>query len=371
MRGRVHKRGATWSITYDEARDEHGKRVQRSKGGFKTKREASEFLASALSSLGDGSYAQPSKTTLAEFLSEEWLPGIQATIRPLSFVQYEQAVRLRIVPYLGHKRLQDVRGGHLNGLHRDLEQAGLSIATRRLAHAVLHRALRDAVRWGKLVRNPADMADPPAAPRSRVQAWTAKELGRFLAHVEGDRLFPLWRLAAATGMRRGELAGLTWRCLDLDAARLSVEQQLLPTRGGCTFGPPKSERSRRTIALDSGTVDVLAEHREVQLAERTFAGPAYVDSDLVFADELGGPIHPQGLTWRFAQLRKRAGIQSGTLHVLRHTAATLMLTSGIPLHVAAARLGDNPNTLLSTYAHLLPQSDTEAAERVAALITVA
>jgi integrase len=157
----------------------------------------------------------------------------------------------------------------------------LSVATRRLAHAVLHRALRDAVRWGRLVRNPADMADPPAAARSRAQAWTARDLGRFLAHVRGDRLYPLWRLAATTGMRRGELAGLTWRCLDLDAAVLSVEQQLLPTRGGCTFGPPKSDRSRRTIALDPGTVEVLAEHREAQLAERAFAGPAYVDADLV------------------------------------------------------------------------------------------
>ena len=106
------------------------------------------------------------------------------------------------------------------------------MGTRRRAHAVLHRALRDAVRWGKLVRNPADMANPPRAERSRAQAWTAKELGRFLEHVRGDRLFPLWRLAAPTGMRRGELLGLTWRCIDLDGARVAVEQQLVPTVGG-------------------------------------------------------------------------------------------------------------------------------------------
>ena len=103
----------------------------------------------------------------------------------------------------------------------------------------------------------------------------------------------LWRLAATTGMRRGELAGLTWRGLDLDGARLSVEQQLVPTRGGASFGPPKSARSRRTIALDPETVDVLRAHRETQLLERDFAGDAYVDQDLVFGDQLGGPIHPQ------------------------------------------------------------------------------
>lgn len=201
-----------------------------------------------------------------------------------------------------------------------------------------------------------------------MQAWTAKELGRFLEHVRGDRLFPLRRLAATTGMRRGELLGLTWRCLDLEGARLAVEQQLVPTRGGCTFGPPKSARSRRTIALDAETVAALRKHREAQLLERAFAGEAYVDSDLVFADELGGAIHPQRLTEWFGKHRKAAGPPTGTLHVLRHTAATLALTEGVPVHIVAARLGDNPNTVLDTYAHLLPQSDEQGAERVAALL---
>jgi integrase len=164
------------------------------------------------------------------------------------------------------------------------------------------------------------------------------------------------------------LAGLTWRCLDLESARVSVEQQLIPTRGGVSVGPPKSTRSRRTVALDAETMNVLREHREIQLAERAFAGDSYLDQDLVFADELGGPIHPQRLTQRFGELRKAAGLPTGTLHVLRHTAATLALTSGIPVHIVAARLGDNANTVLSTYAHLLPQSDELAAERVAALL---
>lgn len=372
MRGHVRKRGNTWAVVYDEgyAPDENGKlkRVQRWKGGFATRREAQAFLTDILSRLGDGSYAAPTKTTLAEFLREEWLPAVEGTLRPLSFTQYASVVRLRIVPRLGHGRLQALTGGHLNALYRELEQAGLSVSTRRLTHAVLHRALRDAVRWGRLVRNPADMADPPAAARSRAQAWTAKELGRFLEHVADDRLFALWRLAATTGMRRGELAGLTWRCLDLDGARLAVEQQLIPAPGGVSFGPPKSARSRRTIALDAETVDVLREHREAQVLERAFADAAYADQDLVFADELGGPIHPQRLTEWFGKARKATGIPSGTLHVLRHTAATLALTNGIPVHIVAARLGDDPNTVLGTYAHLLPQSDEQAAEQVAGLL---
>jgi|SRR5687768_17472963 len=150
--------------------------------------------------------------------------------------------------------------------------------------------------------------------------------------------------------------------------RLSVEQQLVPTRGGVSFGPPKSARSRRTIALDAETVEALREHREAQLLERAFVGGAYADHDLVFAVELGGPIHPQRLTEQFGKARKAAGIPTGTLHVLRHTAATLALTEGVPVHIVAARLGDDPNTVLSTYAHLLPQSDEQAADMVAALL---
>jgi integrase len=217
--------------------------------------------------------------------------------------------------------------------------------------------------------NPAELADPPARGRSRAKAWTASELQQFLEHVAEDRLYALWRLASTTGMRRGELAGLTWRTLDLDGARLSVEQQLVPTRGGVSFGPPKSARSRRTIALDPETVEALRKHREAQLLERDFAGGAYADQDLVFADELGGSVHPQRLTEWFGRHRKAAGIPTGTLHILRHTAATLALTSGIPVHIVAARLGDDAKTVLSTYAHLLPQSDEIAAERVAAALT--
>ena len=368
MRGRVHKRGSSWTVVYDEGRDERGKRVQRSKGGFQTRRDAQAFLTDVLSRLGDGSYAQPSKTTLGEFLVDEWLPAVEATVRPLTFTQYRSVVRLRILPTLGHLRLQAVTGGYVNVLYRELEQAGLSVSTQRQTHAVLHRALRDAVRWGRLVRNAADMADPPALARTPVEAWTARELSRFLKHVADDRLFPLWRLAATTGMRRGELLGLTWRHVDLEAGRASVEQQLVPTRRGVSFGPPKSSRSRRTVALDETTVAALREHRDVQLAERAFAGPAYVDRDLVFADLLGAPIQPNRLTSTFLEHRKAADLPVGTLHVLRHTAATLALTNGVPVHVVAARLGDNANTVLATYAHLLPQSDELAAETVASLI---
>ena len=171
-------------------------------------------------------------------------------------------------------------------------------------------------------------------------------------------------------MRRGELLGLPWRCVDLESSRLRVEQQLVPTKGGATLGPRKSRRSERTVALDAATVDALRRHRDLQLLERDLAGDAYQDQDLVFADELRCPIHPQRLTEWFTRNRTAAGIPTGSLHVLRHTSATLALTAipPVPLHVVAGRLGDDPKTVLSTYAHLLPHSDAIAAEAVAAAL---
>jgi integrase len=128
-----------------------------------------------------------------------------------------------------------------------------------------------------------------------VRAWTASELSRFLEQVRDDRLFALWRLAATSGMRRGDLAGLTWRYLDLDGARLSVERQLVPTRGGVSFGPPKSARSRRMIALDAETLDALRAHRAAQVLERDFAADAYDDADLVLSTNSAGPTTLSGL----------------------------------------------------------------------------
>ena len=153
-------------------------------------------------------------------------------------------------------------------------------------------------------------------------------------------------------------------------ARLQIDQQLVPTPGGATFGPPKSKRSERTIALDADTVQALRHHRETQQVERDLAGAAYEDHDLAFCDELGRPYQPKWLTKRFSTLRKAAGIPTGSLHILRHTAATLALTANppAPLHIVAGRLGDRPEILLGVYSHLLPRSDEQAAESLAAVL---
>jgi integrase len=373
MRGHVRKRGATWAVVYDEGYDEKGRRRQRWKSGFATKREAQAFLTEMLGRLGDGSYVPPSKLLFGDYL-DEWIENIAESVRPLTLRRYRSTMSKHLKPALGHVPIQALAPALFKAFHRDLRAAGLAYSTIRVIHAVAQRALADAVEDNLLPRNPASFRK--AAPKSeagvrpKTSVWTSRELRTFLDHVATvePRLFPLFRLAAMTGMRRGELLGLTWQTLDLDEARLTVAQQLIPTRGGPSFGPPKSKRSYRTVALDADTVEVLKVHRQTQLLDRGFAGGAYVDRDLVFAREDGSPIHPQRLTERHGELLKDVEVPAIRFHDLRGGHATACLTAGVPLHVVAERIGDDPKVVLAAYAHLLPTSDADAAERVAALV---
>ncbi len=370
MRGSTRKRGATWTALWDSADPVTGKRRQKSKGGFRTQKDAQRHLASVITAVSHGgAYTEPAKTPLSSFLVSEWLPAIRSTIRPTSYEAYAGIVRRYIVEHeIGAIPLRGVSGAHITSFYSDLQGDGLSPATRRSVHTVVSRSLNDAVRWERLARNPVHAAVAPPAPRSNARAWTASELRRFLAQAADDRLAAMWHTMATTGMRKAEVLGLTWRAVDLDGRSLRVEQQILSLPGRLVFAPPKTRRSERTIALDVGTIEALGNHRKTQLLKRDFAGDAYDDLDLVFCNELGEPINPHRITGWFRKHRDAAGIASGTAHTLRHTMATAALTAGVPLHIVAARLGDDPRTTLGVYSHLLPSSDIAAADAVAGIL---
>jgi integrase len=368
MRGSTRRRGTTWTAIWDVTNPINGRRQQKSKGGFRRQKDAERFLQETLPKVAAGTYFEPSSEPLALFL-RQWASAVESNVKPLTARRYRQTIEGQIAPRaIGSVPLRQLGPDHVLGLLAELEHDGLAVASRAVIHAVLRRALNDAVRWEKVSRNAAASVRAPRGGQTRVTAWTASELRRFLAHVENDRLTALWRLAATTGMRRGELLGLRWQDVDLDGARLRVEQQALPTPGGVTFGTPKSKRSRRTITLDPVTLGALREHGDRQLVEQSLAGDAYEHNDLVFGDELGRPMHPNALNNQFVVRRKGAGIPVGSIHCLRHTSATLALEARVPLHVVAARLGDRPETLIAVYAHLLPSSDATAADAVAAAL---
>jgi integrase len=237
-------------------------------------------------------------------------------------------------------------------------------------HATLHRALKDAVRWQRLSVNPVDAADPPrgkSAPRE-LPAWNAEQLAGFLTHMKAERLFALWRLLSMTGCRRGEALGLTWDDLDLEANTITIRRALVPLAGKVQVSEPKSARGRRRIALDPGTIEALKEHAARQADEQSGCQD-WVESGYIFTTEDGQPLDPHRISKAFERHLRAAALPRIPLHGLRHTYATLALSSGVNPKIVSARLGHSTVAItLDIYSHVLPQADQDAADRIAALI---
>ena len=380
MRGHIRKRGNKWSVVVDVGRDpETGRRKQKWHSGFDTRRDANRALTEILSRLERGTYVEPSKETVAVYLSS-WLDAQRARLRPSTLASYDGNVKAHIIPALGPVPLQRLTAGHLDVLYADLLQngrtdgrGGLGPRTVRYVHVILKRALSDAVRKSRLVRNPADQADPPSASASKATAlrtWTAAEVRMFLAHVHDDRLYAAWLMAATTGMRRGELLGLRWRDLDLEAGRAKIVQTLISQASGPAVSQPKTAKGRRSVALDPATVAALKAHRTRQNSERLALGPTYEGRDLVFCREDGSPVWPRSFSRGFDRLAEAAGLPRIRLHDLRHTHATLALEGGVHPLVVSERLGHSKVSItLDTYSHVTPALEEDAAAKVAALVT--
>lgn len=357
MRGTVVKRGNGYSVVLDLGQGPDGRRIRKWHSGYRTKKEAEAAQAELVVSRKDGGYVSPSRLTVGQFLTDRWLPSMRGRVRPLTMEVYRINVANHLVPALGHLPLQKLEPDHLDGLYAALgAEKHLGPATIRNVHVTAHRALQDAVRWGKVPRNVASLASPPKRVRTEMQTWSADELRAFLSHIREDRLYALWLLAATTGMRRGELLDLRWRDVDLGADRLSVVAS-------------KTAAGRRSVALDPATVAALKRWRKQQATERLAWGAAYVDSGLVFTREDGAPIEARWLNKRFVRLQQLAGARHIRLHDLRHTWATLALQAGVHPKVVSGRLGHASISItLDLYSHAVPALEEQAAATVAALV---
>lgn len=354
-------------------------RRQRCQAGFRTRTEAEDALAEAITAERKGTAVSPEKMTVSEYLEQEWLPAIASTVRQTTLASYTTHVKRHINPHLGKFPLTRLTGARINGLYAALREngkvcghGGLAPNSVRRVHATLHRAMHDAVRWGYLGRNPVESADPPKGPgdeKGEMKTWSAKELKAFLDATKETRLYPLWHMMAMTGLRRGEALALRWEDVDLKAGRLAVRRSLVPLGAKVIVSEPKTRRGNRLIALDKTTVAALKKRRKEQLAERLAWEGAWEESGLVFTRENGSLIHPERVTKAFASAVRKAGVPVIRLHSLRHTHATLGLAAGIHPKIISERLGHSTVSLtLDIYSHAVPALSEEAANVIAALV---
>jgi integrase len=307
--------------------------------------------------------------TLDRYL-DEWFTLQRTRIEPTSWHNYATMARIYLRPALGARRLAELTTHDLDVHYVQLLEGGgrngrpLARRTVAYAHAILHKALGDAVAAGLLDANPCERATVPRidprfddAPR-RLRTWDADQVAHFLAHPRDPELHDVWRVALGTGMRRGELLGLRWEDLDLDVPQLRVAAALTSAGRQLRLKGTKTRRIR-TLHLDAGTAEVLGRQ------PRRTPAPYPV----VFARRDGSPWRPEDVTDRWRRQWPGLELPVIRLHDLRHTHSTLLLQAGVPIKVVSERLGhSNVAMTLDIYAHVLPAMDRQAAEVIGTLV---
>jgi integrase len=333
------------------------------------------------------SYTPPAKMSVREYL-DGWLAGLPARLRPSTCDGYRRCL-LYVPPVMGARRLDQLTTTDLDQWYSDLlasgrrqSEGGLSPRSVRYVHTVVSKALGDAVDRDLLTRNVASKAKPPRAKDTQAPEmawWSPTELARFLAATADEPLGALWRVAAMTGMRRGEVCGLRWADVDTDAGKVEVRQQLNVVRspgapdGGLVFSPrTKTDRGRRTIGLDPVTVATLKRERKRQKENQVALGAGWANAErgLVFTEPDGCPLDPESVAKRFVRRVERVGgLPRLRFHDLRHTHVAHLIAAGeIPLLITR-RLGHASSSFtMDRYGHLFPDADSGAASAVAAMV---
>jgi integrase len=376
VKGGIRKRGATYTWYVHVPDPVTGRHRQISKGGFRRWKECQAALNDALSAMRVGTFVEPSRRTVASFLTDEWLPAIRASKRrPGTAANYRIHVEAHVVPTIGAIELQRLSPAHINDFYQRLLAGGrrdgqpMAPKTVRNIHAIIRRALKDALRMGYVARNVAEAVEPPSAETAERSVWTPEQLRAFLKHVRGDQLYAAWMLFATTGMRRGEVAGLRDEDLDLAASRVSPRRPRVVVDHTVHVSHPKTASGRRFLALDPSTAAALREHMARRADERRQISPGVQHSALVFTWPDGRPIHPARFSEWFERHARQAGLPRIALHDVRHSYATAALKAGVPVKVISERLGHaNAAITLDVYSHVIPGMDVQAASTVARLI---
>lgn len=322
----------------------------------KARREVADKLRDALRAQAQGALLVDERVVVSQFL-DEWLKAVRPSVRPSTWLRYEQFSRIHVVPGVGHIKLQALTPQHLHRLHGEMLAGGTAAGTVLLVHRFTHRALEQAMRWGVVTKNVAKHVDPPRVHRAERRVLTPVEAVRFLDAVTADRHEALYVLALTTGMRQGELLALHWADLDLERGVVQVRKSLgLNDDQRRVIGKTKTDGSQRGILLTERALEALAKHRDRQGAEA--ATPRHwgmwEESDLVFANAVGRTLSPHNLLQRsFHPTLERAGLPRIRFHDLRHTTATLLLSEGVHPKIVSEMLGHTQIAItLDLYSHV-------------------
>jgi integrase len=430
MKGAVYPRGKTWTYRFrsPEKDPSTGDYPWMSKGGFVTEKEAWKACRDAMREADRGRVVRTSTRTVAQFFAE-WFVATKPSLDATTWQNWKDYADAYIIPRIGQERLQRLNEPQLLKLYatllaegrikrnRDAEMytywsartangespaprevseacgttihaartavrryksgiipkkqpTGLAPKTVRNIHALIHRALVDALAWKYIAYNPASNIKPPKRPRRRRTVWTPDQINTFLMSVQQDRFAALFMLELTTGVRRGQICGLKWSDVNLSAGEITVHDNRVVVGGHARDkAGGKTHNADKTMSIDRATIAALRRWRLHQDGEREFFGTDYHPGDYVFTFEDGRPPHPDTIRQRFDRLAAAAGLSRITFHDLRHSYATGALKAGISPKVISERIGHaDVGFFLQTYAHVLKNDDREAAEQAASFL---
>jgi integrase len=381
MKGHIRRRGNSWAIVIEVRDPETGERKRKwhsfsnSDGTLPTKKQVEAERRRLLSELERGTYVDPTKETVAAFL-ERWIEHMRGQVSPRSHERYAEIARKNIVPLLGAVALIKLQPAQISAAYAKAltsgnrqGRGGLSARTVTHMHRVLRQALQQAVRWQLLIRNPADLVKPPKVERQQMTVLDANATAELIEAARPYTVFMPIMLGALCCLRRGEIAALKWKSVDLEAGQLAVVASTEQTKAGCREKETKSGRTR-TIALPPLLIEELRQHRIEQAQALLGIGVRVTADHHVIMQADGSPLQPNSLTHAFTDFLEARGLKRVRLHDLRHSHATHMLAAGIHPKIASERLGHSKvGITLDLYSHVLPGMQSEAAARVDALIS--
>jgi integrase len=359
-----------WAIIFSERDSATGRRKRKWHSFKGTKREAQIEAARLLTERENGTLIDPKKVRVSQFL-EQWLEYVKPRVSPKSYERYSEIVYKNIVPALGGIVLTKLRPAHISHMYgmalvggRRDGKGGLAPSTVVYMHRITKHALSQAVRWEMLARNPAEAVDPPKIERGAITTFDMAQTAKLLEALRGTRLFIPVLLAVLCGLRRGEIAALRWRNVDLPSGTLMVVESAEQTATSVRYKPPKSGRGR-AVALSKTVLSELCTFRLGQAEELLRAGVRQTDDTFVYTREDGEPMQPRSLTRAWQQALGKTNLPLIRFHDLRHAHATHLLANGVHPKVASERLGHSKvGITLDLYSHVLPGMQEDAAARV-------
>lgn len=367
------RKDGTWEGRYTVGRNPGtGRQIQKSVYG-KTQQEVAQKLRRATAELDAGVYMEPSRMTVSAWLDEwhrDYLGGVKAS----TAAQYEYQIRVHLKPALGAVKLSALTAPMIQRLYNEARQHGLSAKSVRNLHGVLHKALSQAVKLGYLRVNPCLACELPRVERHEIKPLEGDMVADFLQAIKGTANEGLLFVAIFSGLRQGEIIGLTWDCVDFDRGTLTVCKQLRKERvhgggGEYKFTALKNDKIR-VLTPAKAVFDML---RRVQLCQKEYklkyenawANPM----NLVFTNPSGGHLTSDTVYGNFKRVAKKIGIPSTRFHDLRHTFATLSLQNGDDIKTVSENLGHATVAFtLDVYGHVTEQMKKDSADRMQAFI---